>query len=247
LRPRIFASGHDFESSIVFHLLDQLVERVSRRDLLVRRVERRLFHHLGGQRRHHVEQLLARARLLVHAGDQHEPVHQLGVRDRELEGDRRAGAVAEDVGLLDAELLHHRDRVRLHLRDREGVLLAHQRVPVALLIDQDHLSLGGERRQHLAKADLHRAERALQHDQRRAARAVDLVVDVELAGPGGAGLGGDGGGGGGRGRREGQRGEQGGEDVGPDRRVVGHGSVLSGVHPGDDRRPRGSTRPRCFS
>jgi len=72
------------------------------------------------------------------------------------------------------------------------VVLREQRAAVALLIDQDHLALRREGRQHLAEADLDRTERALQHHQRRTARAVHLVVQVEVARPRSAGLGGRG-------------------------------------------------------
>ena len=97
--------------------------------------------------------------------------------DRQLQPDAAAHAIADDVGLTDAEVLHQRGDVVRHLLVLQGAIDVGG-AAVSLQIDGDDLpALGQVRQQRLHGAGRH-VGAVEQHDGDTAA-AVDLVVHIE--------------------------------------------------------------------
>ena len=141
----------------------------------------------------------------------------------ELEGHAAAHRIAQHIHLAVAELLQDRVHVGALGLKAEGAL-AQRGAAVAMQVDGDNLMSGGQGRQDRPE-HVHRAEAAVQQQQRRAL-AADLVIVIHavhrdmaalygrLGGLLSARLGGRRGHGGGRGRAEDRGGQQGAHKLG---------------------------------
>ena len=113
----------------------------------------------------------------VGGGREHQLAHHVGVPDNDLQGDVRAHAVAEEVGLLDAQLSKGGDRVIGHLLRRQRTIDV-GRVTMRLHLQADHLPGLGQPGENVLKGRADRGERPVQQ-HKRLSFAVDLVVHVE--------------------------------------------------------------------
>jgi len=147
--------------------LDQLREVVGvRRRPQVRRLDRRPGEQLGCDRGEHLERHRVHAVAGVRGRGDDELAHHRRLADRQLQGDPAAHAVADDVRVVDPEVLEHRGGVVRHLLVGDRAIGV-GRMPMSLLVDGDHLPRRGQARQDRT----HRVDRhvgAVQQDERPA-------------------------------------------------------------------------------
>ena len=110
--------------------------------------------------------------------DQHEPVHELGALERDVDRHRGAVAEADEVRARDAESVHERDRVLRHVHVGDRPLDVGGPAMAAPLRHVDAEALRERRRQTVERLD--GAQPAVQQDE-GIADALHLVVGVHLA------------------------------------------------------------------